>query len=93
MIGRFVLLLIVGALLVSLLIALDLPRPVLPNPLPTPAGQLGGRMPLPTAEGRLGGSLPQNTPVPWSSARRRGCLPSRSRTELRRKSCSGMTIS
>ena len=85
MIGRFVLLLIVGALLVSFLIALDLPRPVsAQDPLPTPAGQLGGRMPLPTAEGRLGGSLPQNTPVPSvirSSAR--GCLPSRSRTELR----------
>ena len=65
MIGRFVLLLIVGVLLVSLLIALDLPRPVsAQDPLPTPAGQLGGRMPLPTAEGRLGGSLPQNTPEP-----------------------------
>ena len=52
MIGRFVLLLIVGVLLVSLLIALDLPRPVsAQDPLPTPAGQLGGRMPLPTAEG------------------------------------------
>jgi hypothetical protein len=65
MIGRFVLLLIVGVLLVSLLIALDLPRPVsAQDPLPTPAGQLGGRMPLPTAEGRLGGSPPQDTPAP-----------------------------
>ncbi|HZA93651.1 MAG TPA: hypothetical protein VE420_13595 [Gemmatimonadales bacterium] len=65
MIGRFVLMLIVGVLLVSLLIALDLPRPVsAQDPLPTPAGQLGGRMPLPTAEGRLGGSPPQDTPAP-----------------------------
>ena len=65
MIGRFILLLMSGALLVSFLIALDLPRPVFAqDPLPTPAGQLGGRMPLPTAEGRLGGSLPQDTPVP-----------------------------
>ena len=65
MIRLFVLGLMVVALLVSL-IALGLPRPVsAQDPLPTPAGQLGGRMPLPTAEGRLGGSLLQNTPVPF----------------------------
>src|SRR5688500_2718553 len=65
MIGRFILLLMVGALLVSFLIALELPRPVsAQDPLPTPAGQLGGRMPPPTAEGRLGGSPPQDAPAP-----------------------------
>ena len=65
MISRFVLLLTLGALLVSLLLALELPRPVVAqDPFPTPVGQLGGLVPLPTAEGHLAGSLPQNTPVP-----------------------------
>jgi hypothetical protein len=64
-IGRFVLLLMVGALLVSYLIAFGLPRPVSAQaPLPTPEGRLGGRMPLPTATGLPGGSLPQDTPTP-----------------------------
>jgi hypothetical protein len=64
MIGRVVLVLMVVALLSSL-ITNDLPRSVSAQDfLPTPVGQLGGRMPLPTAEGLLGGSLPQNTPTP-----------------------------
>jgi hypothetical protein len=65
MTGRFVLALIVGALLVNLFIAFGLPGPVsAQDPLPTPEGRLGGRMPLPTAEGLLGGALPQDTPTP-----------------------------
>jgi hypothetical protein len=65
MIGRVVLVLLVVALLMSLLITLGLPRPVAAqDPLPTPVGQLGGRMPLPTAEGLPVGSLPQDTPTP-----------------------------
>ena len=65
MIRLFVLVLMVVALLVSLLIAFGLPRSVAAqDPLPTPVGQLGGRMPLPTAEDQLRGSLPQNTPTP-----------------------------
>jgi hypothetical protein len=65
MIGRSVLMLALVALLVSLLVALGLPRPVsAQDPMPTPVGQLGGPMPLPTAPGLLGGSLPQETPTP-----------------------------
>lgn len=65
MIGRFVLVLMVVALLVSVLIAFGLPSAAsAQDPLPTPVGQLGGRMPLPTAESLLGGALPQNTPAP-----------------------------
>ena len=65
MIGRLVLVLMVVALLVSLLIAFGPRRPVsAQDPLPTPVGQLGGRMPLPTAEGLPAGSQPQNTPPP-----------------------------
>ena len=65
MTGRVVLVLMAVAFLLSLFIALELPRPVsAQDPQPTPAGQLGGRMPLPTAEGLPGGPLPQNTPAP-----------------------------
>ena len=65
MIGRFGLALIAGTLLVSLLIAFGMPRPMVAQDLfPTPEGRLGGRMPLPTAEGLPGGSLPQDTPAP-----------------------------
>jgi hypothetical protein len=65
MIGRLILVLMVVALLVSVLIAFGLPGPVsAQDPLPTPAGRLGGRMPLPTAENPLGGALPQDTPAP-----------------------------
>jgi hypothetical protein len=65
MIGRFGLALVAGAVLVSLLIAFGLPRPMTAQDLfPTPEGRLGGRMPLPTAEGVPGGSLPQDTPEP-----------------------------
>jgi len=65
MTGRFVLVLMIVSLLVSLHIAFGLPRPVsAQDPLPTPVGQLGGRMPLPTAEGLFGGALPRNTPAP-----------------------------
>jgi hypothetical protein len=65
MIGRIVLMLTLVALLVSLLVAFGLPRPVsAQDPMPTPVGQLGGPVPLPTAPGLLGGSLPQETPTP-----------------------------
>jgi hypothetical protein len=65
MIGRFIVVLMAVALLVSLFIAFGLPRPAsAQDPLPTPEGRLGGRMPLPTAENPLGGALPQNTPAP-----------------------------
>ena len=65
MIGRFGLALIAGALLVSLLIAFGLPRPMSAQDLfPTPEGRLGGRMPLPTAEGLPAESLPEDTPAP-----------------------------
>ena len=64
MIGRVVLVLMTVALLGSLLIAFDLPHPVsAQDPLPTPAGRLGGREPLPTAEGLLDVPRPQNTPT------------------------------
>lgn len=65
MIGRFGLALVAGAVLVSLLIAFGLARPISAQDLfPTPEGRLGGRMPLPTAEGVPSGSLPQDTPEP-----------------------------
>jgi hypothetical protein len=65
MIGRAVLMLTLMALLVSLQLAVGLPRPVsAQDPMPTPVGQLGGPMPLPTAPGLPGGSLPQETPTP-----------------------------
>ena len=65
MIGRVVLMLTLVALLASFLVAFELPRPVsAQDPMPTPAGQLGGPMPLPTAPGPLGGPLPQDTPTP-----------------------------
>src|SRR5215207_2468334 len=69
MTGRFSLGLIVGALLVSLLIAFGPTRPMVAQDLfPTPEGRLGGRMPLPTAESLPGGSLPQDTPEPSGHA-------------------------
>ncbi len=62
MIGRVVLLMAL-ALLASILIVFALPPLVsAQDPLPTPQGQLGGRMPLPTAVGLPVGSQPQNTP-------------------------------
>jgi hypothetical protein len=65
MLGRVVLVLMALGLLVSILVAVGLPRPVsAQDPLPTPEGRLGGRMPLPTAEGLPGGALLQNTPAP-----------------------------
>lgn len=65
MTGRFGLALVSGALLVSLLIAFGLARPMSAQDLfPTPQGRLGGRMPLPTAESLPGGSPPQDTPAP-----------------------------
>jgi hypothetical protein len=65
MIGRFLVVLLVVALLMSLFIAFGLPGFVLAqDPLPTPEGRLGGRMPLPTAESLLGGAQGQNTPSP-----------------------------
>jgi hypothetical protein len=65
MIGRVVLVLVGITLLASLLIALELPPPAsAQDPLPTPAGRLGGRMPLPTAEGLLGDEAPRQTPTP-----------------------------
>ncbi len=69
MIGRLVFVLMIVALLMSLLIAFGLPRPVsAQDPLPTPEGRLGGGMPLPTAESLPGGSLPQDTPAPSGHA-------------------------
>jgi hypothetical protein len=68
MISRIFLMLTLVVLLVSLLLAFGLPRPVsAQDPWPTPVGQLGGPMPLPTAQGLLGGSLPQDTPTPAPS--------------------------
>src|SRR5918994_4923274 len=65
MTGRCGLALGASALLVSLLIAFSLARPMSAQDLfPTPEGRLGGRMPLPTAEGLPGGPLPQDTPAP-----------------------------
>ena len=65
MTGRFVLVLMIVALLVSLLMTFGMPRPVsAQDPRPTPVGQLGGREPLPTAEGLDGGAQPQQTPTP-----------------------------
>jgi hypothetical protein len=65
MIGRFVLVLMIVGLLVSLVMTFGLPRPAsAQDPLPTPVGQLGGREPLPTDEGLLGGEQPQDTPEP-----------------------------
>ena len=65
MIGRFVIVLTAGLLLVSLFITFGLPRSVsAQDPFPTPEGRLGGGMPLPTAEGLPGGAPPQNTPAP-----------------------------
>ena len=65
MITRFVLVLVLVALPVSLLLAFTSLRHVsAQDPLPTPVGQLGGLMPLPTAPAPLGGSLPQETPEP-----------------------------
>ena len=95
MIGRFVLLLIVGVLLVSLPIALDLPRPCLPKILcrrQQVSSAVGCRCPR-----RRDGSAVRRRrtrprrPVIRSSAR--GCYHSQSRTELGPRSCSGMTIS
>ncbi len=65
MTGRFGIMLVAGALLVSLFIAFGLARPMSAQDLfPTPEGRLGGRMPLPTAESLPGGPLPQTTPAP-----------------------------
>ena len=65
MTGRFGIMLVAGALLVSLFIAFGLARPMSAQDLfPTPEGRLGGRMPLPTAEGLPSGPLPQTTPAP-----------------------------
>jgi hypothetical protein len=65
MIGRFILVLTLVALLVSLLLSFALPRPLAAQDfLPTPVGHLGGPMPLPTAPGLIGDSPLQNTPVP-----------------------------
>ncbi len=65
MIGRTVLMLTLVALLVSLQLAVGLPRPAAArDPMPTPVGQLGGPMPLPTVPGLPSGSLPQETPTP-----------------------------
>jgi len=65
MIGRVVLMLTLVAMVMSLLVGFELPRPVsAQDPMPTPVGQLGGPMPLPTAPGLIGGSLPQDTPTP-----------------------------
>ena len=64
MILRFVLALALVALLGTLLVTFSSQRHVsAQDPLPTPAGQLGGRMPLPTA-GPLGGTLLRDTPEP-----------------------------
>ena len=63
MTSRFVLVLMTVALLGGFLIAFALPHPVAAqDPLPTPAGRLGGREPLPTAVGLLDVPRPQNTP-------------------------------
>jgi hypothetical protein len=65
MIGRFILVLTLVALLVSLVLSFGPPRPLAAQDLlPTPVGHLGGPMPLPTAPGLISGSLLQNTPVP-----------------------------
>jgi hypothetical protein len=65
MIGRFILVLTLVALLVSLLLSFGSPHPLAAQDLlPTPVGHLGGPMPLPTAPGLIGDSPLQNTPVP-----------------------------
>ena len=65
MIGRFILVLTLVALLVSLLLSFGSPRPLAAQDLlPTPVGHLGGPVPLPTAPGLIGDSPLQNTPVP-----------------------------
>jgi hypothetical protein len=65
MLGRVGVLLLALALLASGLVACGLPRPVAAQDLlPTPEGQLGGRMPLPTAEGSFGDTRPQPTSTP-----------------------------
>jgi hypothetical protein len=65
MIGRFILVLTLVALLMSLLLSFGPPRPLAAQDLlPTPVGHLGGPIPLPTAENLPGGSLPENTPEP-----------------------------
>jgi hypothetical protein len=65
MIARFVFVSALVALLVTLFVTSTSPRHVSAQELlPTPVGQLGGRMPLPTAPAPLGGSLLQDTPEP-----------------------------
>ena len=65
MVRRVVLVLIALGLLVTGLVPSGLPRLVFAQDLlPTPVGQLGGRMPLPTVESQFGGPLPQETPTP-----------------------------